>query len=151
MAEMLLKNEIKLHKIDTVSVSSAGVFAFPGNPPDRKMVDYLTEMGVPIGTHRSRQIKKGDVDSADLILVMEHNHKRIIEQLWPEVKAKVKLLGKFGPDSQFPEEIADPYGGSPSDYRLVQSQILLASRSLFKKLTHNHSKVRNEKNQDNSR
>ncbi len=138
MAEMLLKNEIKLHKSDNISVSSAGIFAFSGNLPDQILVDYLLEMGVPVEEHRSRQIKKGDVDWADLILVMEYNHERVIVELWPEAKNKVELLGKYISKSQDLDEIVDPYGGSPYDYRLAQSQIQLATRSLFKKLTLNH-------------
>ena len=134
LAEMLLKNEIESLELDNISTSSAGMFAYPGNPPDSEMVEYLTKMGIPIKDHESRQIAKEDVEWADNILVMEKEHTRMIEELWPEAEAKVELLGNYISDGQDADDIVDPFGRTPYHYRLAQSQITLAVRSLVKNL-----------------
>ena len=134
MAEMLLRNEIEQLKLDNISISSAGLLAYPGSPPDPKMVEYLSAMGITIQGHEARQITKDDVDWADLILVMERDHSSMIEILWPEAKGKVELLGRFISDGQNVDDIVDPYGKSSYYYRLAQSQINLAIRSLVKKV-----------------
>jgi len=134
LAEMLLKNEIRQHGTDNISVSSAGLFAYPGNPSDPKMEEYLSKTGVPFESHEARQITKEDVDWADYILVMERNHQRLIEDQWPEAKVKVELLGKYVSEDQIEDDVVDPYGGSPFHYRLAQSQITLAIKPLFKRL-----------------
>lgn len=134
LAEMLLKNEIESLELDNISTSSAGMFAYPGNPPDSEMVEYLTKMGIPIKDHESRQIAKEDVEWADNILVMEKEHTRMIEKLWPEAEAKVELLGNYISDGQDADDIVDPFGRTPYHYRLAQSQITLAVRSLVKNL-----------------
>ena len=96
--------------------------------------NYLSEIDVPIENHEARQITREDVDQADLILVMERNHLRIIEELWPGAEKKVELLGRYISTDQIVDDIIDPYGRSPYHYRLAQSQITLAIRSLIKRL-----------------
>lgn len=135
MAEMLLRNETEQLKLDNISISSAGLFAYPGSPPDPKMVEYLSAMGVSIKGHEARQITKDDVDWADLILVMEAEHAAMIERLWPEVKGKVELLGKYVSEGQtVVDDIPDPFGKSSYHYRLAQAQITLAIRGFVKKV-----------------
>lgn len=132
---MLLRNETEQLKLDNISISSAGLFAYPGSPPDPKMVEYLSGMGVSIKGHEARQITKDDVDWADLILVMEAEHARMIERLWPEVKGKVELLGGFVSEGQtVVDDIPDPFGKSSYYYRLAQAQITLAIRGFVKKV-----------------
>ena len=134
MAEMLLGNEIEQLRLDNISISSAGLFAYPGSPPDPKMVEHLLKMGISMKSHEARQITQDDVDWADLILVMEGDHARMIERLWPEVKDKVDLLGKFVSEGQTEDDIFDPFGKSSYHYRLAQAQITLAIRSFVKKV-----------------
>ena len=74
LAEMLLKNEVTQRSLEGVSVKSAGVLAYPGNPPDPRMVEFLDEQGIAAGDHSSRQIAKVEVDWADLIPVMQKEH-----------------------------------------------------------------------------
>ncbi len=140
LAEMLLKRELGDFNKDRFSISSAGLSAFPGSPPDDQMVSYLRKMGIFPETHRSRRITKEDVDWADLIMVMERYHVTRVQNLWPEVKGKVELLGRYIAGGQFADDIPDPFGRSPYHYRLAQSQITSAIRSLAKKLTANRVK-----------
>lgn len=57
LAEKLLKNEVERLRLDNISILSVGLFAYPGNPPDPKMVDYLSEKGIPVERHEATQIK----------------------------------------------------------------------------------------------
>jgi protein-tyrosine phosphatase len=135
LADMLFKHEIESHKMDNIYSSSAGLFASQGSPPDPKMVDYLLKKEIPVKRHEARQISRQDVEWADHILVMEKEHERMIEASWPDVKEKVELLGRFASGVQVADDVIDPFGRSPYHYRLAQSQITLAMRSLVKSLT----------------
>lgn len=105
-----------------VIVTSAGVGAPVGNPATQFAIAVGKELGVDLTSHRARQVDRNMIVAADLILVMEHEHRRIIREQVPEAEHKVRLLGGY-PDSE--EEIADPIGRSIEFYRSVA--ILLKS------------------------
>ncbi len=134
MAETLLRNEIEILKDDSISVASAGLYAYPGSPPDRRMIKYLLKMGITAKNHEARQITKQDVDWADLILVMEKEHKTALKELWPDVGVKLKRLGRYISEDQKTDDIIDPFGRSPYHYRLAQSQITLAIKNFVKSI-----------------
>lgn len=134
LAEMLLKNEIKKRNLQDIAVASAGTSAYPGRPADPKMIEYLAEKGVPVEDHEASVIKKQNVDWADLILVMEREHLMLIGEQWPEAKEKMNLLGMYISEDHIVDDVIDPFGRSPYHYRLAQSQISLAVRSIVEKL-----------------
>jgi protein-tyrosine phosphatase len=133
LAEKLLINE--LGSLKGVSVSSAGLYAFPGSPPDPVMVAYLLGKRVPAEGHSARQVRIEDIRWADMILVMQKDHAADLEKTWPEARAKTKLLGIYIAGALGGDDIVDPYGKSPYHYRLAQSQITLAVKALAKSLT----------------
>ena len=139
LAEALLRSELKALKVEEVSVLSAGLYAFPGSPPDPQMTAYLSSMGVSFEPHEARQMSKQELDWADLVLVMERRHEADLEKLWPEAKLKVELLGKYVAGG-WEDDILDPFGNSPYHYRLAQSQITLAVKSLAKGLVQNKNR-----------
>ena len=47
LAEMLLRHEIDRKNLKDVFVSSAGVLAAEGYPPDSKMIEYLLNLDIP--------------------------------------------------------------------------------------------------------
>lgn len=134
LAEKLLESEIKAREIHNISVSSAGLFAYPGNPPDPRVVEHLLQKGISAQGHVARQVSKEDVEWADHILVMEREHVRILREMWPDIQGKVELLGKFATGGLNEDEIIDPYGKSPYHYRLAQAQVTLAITSLLDRL-----------------
>lgn len=137
LAEMLFKNEIRRLKLKNISTLSAGLFAYLGQPPDSKMVHFLAEKGISSEKHESRKITKDHVDWADLILVMERDHAKTIESVWPGVKDRIELLGKFTSEGAIPDDVVDPFGKSPYHYRLAQAQITMAIGGLVKSLNLN--------------
>jgi len=134
LAEMLLRHEVETGTLSNISVSSAGLFAFPGNRPDPHMVEYLQKRGIEPEHHEARQMSREDIDWADLILVMEKEQKKIIEDRWPEAEGRVELLGRFSSGGPIVDDIVDPFGMSSYHYRLSQAQIAFAIESLVKRV-----------------
>lgn len=137
LAEMLFRQEIDTLGAGDIHVASAGLFALVGSPPDPHMVTYLLKQGTPVRWHEARQIRQEDVDWADLILVMEKEQERMIKEKWPQGKAKVEHLGGYASGGPVADDIVDPFGRLPYYYRLAQSQISLAVKSLAQILTRN--------------
>jgi protein-tyrosine-phosphatase len=132
LAEMLLRHEVRMAALMNISVSSAGLFAYPGNRPDPHMVEYLQKRGIDPGDHEAREMSKDDIDWADLILVMEKEQKEMIENRWPEAEGKVELLGRYSSGGPIASDIIDPFDRSLYHYRLSQAQISFAIESLVK-------------------
>ena len=104
MAEGLLRKALTTaNKVDC-HVSSAGLGALVGHPPDPKACQLMMEKGIDISSYRARQVNKEMIRKAELILVMETAHKIAIEESEPSAKGKVFRLGEWG---KF--DIPDPY------------------------------------------
>ena len=134
LAEALLRHEMQSLGKHDVHVGSAGLYAYPGSPPDSQMVDYLAKAGIAFEPHEARGMRREDAEWADLIVVMEKDHARTIETAWPEAGAKVELLGRYLSGDWTEDDILDPYRKSLYHYRLVQSQVSLAVRNLARRI-----------------
>ncbi|MFC1858068.1 low molecular weight phosphotyrosine protein phosphatase [Thermodesulfobacteriota bacterium] len=134
MAEKLMKHELRKQNITHIAVVSAGIIQLSGGSPDPKMVEYLLEQGISAENHQPRQINAQDVEWADFIFVMEQAHADWITTRWPDSADKVRLLGRFVSADQSADDIADPFGRSDFFYRLAQSQIMFAVKSVVDKL-----------------
>jgi protein-tyrosine phosphatase len=104
MAEGLLRYALETGNKDECFVSSAGLGALIGQPPDAKACQLMIEKGIDISEYRARQLNKEMIRKADLILVMELSHKIAIEESEPSARGKVFRLGEWG---KF--DISDPY------------------------------------------
>jgi protein-tyrosine phosphatase len=131
LAEMIMKHRLKQEGLNHVRVSSRGIYAFSGIPPDQEMIKFLEKQKIPYLEHASRQLSEEDVKWAHIIFVMEKGHKVIIENLWPDSRGKIRSLGSFIKGSHFEDDIPDPTGRSPYHYRLVQAQISMAVDGLM--------------------
>ena len=104
MAEGLLKQALTASGKDDCMVSSAGLGALIGRPPDTKACQLMMKKDIDISGYRARQLNKDMIRKADLILVMESSHKNAIEEFEPCAKGKVFRLGHWGD-----YDIPDPY------------------------------------------
>ena len=104
MAEGLLKHALAATNKGECVVSSAGLGALVGHPPDPKACQLMMKKGVDITGYRASQLNKEMIRKTDLILVMETAHKIAIEESEPSAKGKVFRLGEWG---KF--DIPDPY------------------------------------------
>jgi len=104
MAEGLFKQSLIVTDKPNCIVSSAGLGALVGHPPDPTACHLMMQKGVDISGFRARQLNQKMIRSSELILVMELNQKYILEENVPSARGKVFRLGEWG---KF--DIADPY------------------------------------------
>ena len=118
-----------------ISVSSAGIFANPGNIPEPFAVQVAREAGVDISSHRARLVNNDNLSWADIVLVMESGQREFISMAFPHHSAKVVLLGNFNHSQAGEGEIADPYGFSLEIHRTCFEEIRKAIDGLIQFLS----------------
>jgi protein-tyrosine-phosphatase len=91
----------------------------------------LTARGLDASTHRSREISREILESFDLVLTMENNHKEALQFEFQDLANRVFLLSEMV-EQNF--DIADPIGGSQSDYERTADQISQILRDGFDKI-----------------
>jgi len=97
-----------------VSVSSAGIGALVGESADPIAAKLMQGRGIDISDHRARQLTLEMVRSADLVLVMEEEHRQYIHAFSPATCGKVHGIGKW-----MDKDIPDPYKKSPEYFKYV--------------------------------
>lgn len=115
MAEAMLRAKFG----DSAEVCSRGIMA-TGAGASEESVQVMREMGYDISDHISRRLTQEDIESADLILTMTLNHKRIICTSVPDAKDKVFTLCEY---AGIKGNIDDPYGLGISEYRKCAEKI----------------------------
>jgi protein-tyrosine-phosphatase len=124
MAEGLMRERLGQEGGPDISVSSAGIFANPGNAPDPFAVHVAREAGIDISGHRARVVNNHNLRWADVVLVMESGQKGFISLTFPHQSVAVILLGHFSPSPRpAGGEIADPYGSTLEAYRACFEEI----------------------------
>jgi len=109
MAEGMLKQRLSNALTQAVTISSAGTHALHGNQAQPFAIQVMQRRGIDISEHRARLAGPALIRAADLIVVMEALHARMIRRTVLNVRAKVRLLSTFGPDPEL-KEIPDPMG-----------------------------------------
>ena len=123
MAETILKEKLKNSGMTDISVSSAGLMDMKGGRAREEALKIIGGLGVDISKHRSRHLAGDMVKEADMIIVMEADHRDKILSEYPDVKDKVFLLSSFGNQKGMETDIADPYGGTIFNYRVALREI----------------------------
>jgi protein-tyrosine phosphatase len=91
-------------RLPRARVRSAGLGALIGMPADPFAVQLLKAQGIDISKHRAEQITRQACLDADLILVMDGEQRRRVENLYPQVRGRVFKLGEYTKT-----DIPDPY------------------------------------------
>lgn len=107
MAEALLKRELPDR-----FVRSAGLSALIGNPAEPFAVRLMAEQGIDIAEHRAQQVSASLVGQAELILVMDFEQKKYIENHYVAARGKVFRLGEAAK-----VDIPDPYREGVESFR----------------------------------
>ena len=121
MAEYVMKDMINKRGLDRAfEVDSAATsreeIGNPIYPPARRK---LMDEGVPIGTHRARQVTKADYEYFDKIYLMDHWNLRNICRVLGLTEKQIELDGKI--EMLLPRDVADPWytGDFDATYRDV--------------------------------
>lgn len=85
-------------------VASVGLGALVGEPADAIARELMQQRGLPIEGHRARQINSEVCQRADLILVMDGEQRREIEERYLFASGKVFRLCEFSD-----QDVPDPY------------------------------------------
>lgn len=109
----------------TIDVDSAGTTPSPGAPVTETMRRLATNKGMAI-SGRSRQVDEEDLARADVVLALDRTIQKHLKSMWREPAPVIVLLGGYA-FSDSDAEIADPWGGSTSDYARVLEKIIVAA------------------------
>ena len=103
MAEGELRDRLQKRGLGGV-IESAGIGALVGRPADPTAVELMAARGVDISAHRARQLTPDLIRSFELILVMEAEQQRAVEDILPSARGRVHRIGRWG---NF--DVPDPY------------------------------------------
>jgi protein-tyrosine phosphatase len=116
MAEALLRHELR--EREEITVESAGLGAMVDWPAAEHAAELMSERGIDISSHRARQLTPELIHDADLILVMEAGHKKVIEAEDTTARGKVFRLGEWQD-----RDIQDPYRKPKTEFAKVLREI----------------------------
>ncbi|PJE78488.1 Low molecular weight protein-tyrosine-phosphatase Wzb [invertebrate metagenome] len=128
-AEFLLRQRIHEKRVGknedasqarAIQVSSAGLGALVNHKADVIASRIAESIGLDLSTHIARQLDREMVHQNDLILVMEEAHIRSVEQLAPEARGKVHLMGRWYNNIEIP----DPYRRGKAAYQRALDLII---------------------------
>lgn len=83
MGEYLIRQAAREADLE-LEVASSGISnEEEGNPIDRRAKKVLDELNINTSSHRAKQFTRADFDRYDLVLAMDTNHYRRLQQLAP--------------------------------------------------------------------
>ena len=125
MAEIILKNKLKLAGVSGVRVSSAGIYANAGEKMSKNSALALKQLGYKPYGFKSRQLDIDIVMKSDVIICMTESHKANLS-VFENVYTLAELTGG--------SDIVDPYGGDLSRYVKTSHQLEDACNILLNKI-----------------
>lgn len=99
-------------------VASAGLEALVGHPADPIACELMRERGISITDHEARQLDTEMCQRADLILVMDREQRRALEERYQFAIGKVFRLCEFTD-----QNVLDPYRAGRDAFRRALSLI----------------------------
>jgi protein-tyrosine phosphatase len=139
MAEVVLTERVAAAGLaDEVDVVSAGTGDWHvGKPMDRRAAALLTAHGYDAGRHRAQQFDVSWFDECDLILAMDGQNRRDLEELGVDRDEPERLLmfRDFDPRAGDDRDVPDPYYGDDDGFETVLAMITRTSDHLVSALT----------------
>jgi len=120
-AEAVLKHLIRQNNCeDRFEIASAGTHGYHvGDPPDPRAVQQAARRGIDMTGIRAQKVKPSDFDVYDLIIAMDREHMRFLQEMKPfSSKASLRLFTDFM-KSPASEDIPDPYYGDEKEFAAV--------------------------------
>ena len=114
MAEGLLQARLTRDEVrQDWQVASAGVWTVDGRPASAYAVEEMSQRGIDLNDHHSRNVTREMMSKADLVLTMTRSHTEALGAAFPAYAHKVYLLSEMTGQMY---DIADPYGGTRQEY-----------------------------------
>jgi RpiB/LacA/LacB family sugar-phosphate isomerase len=127
MAEALFRHAVR-ERTD-IEVASAGISAARGEPPSEDAVEACRKLNISLKKHRSQFLSKELVEWATHIFCMTSGHRTAIEDLFPHVIRKTRLVCEFDP--ALPKQVPDPIGQGLPAYLITRDTLRDAIPSLL--------------------
>ena len=113
-------------------VASAGLAAYPGQPPSAHTVSVLRDEGIDIGTFSSRPLTAQLVGEATHIFTMTLGHRDAVETQFAGAGDKTYLLCEFCPDEELlGRDVPDPIGMGREAYVITREILKKALPSVL--------------------
>jgi len=132
-AERLLKALLKKNRNTGIEVISRGFYASPNYEVPSKIKDFLTDNGADYENHTSTQLSQEDLDTSDLIFVMESPHLEMLLDNYPQYTDKIFLLLDYAYDKE--EDMPDPISKTGRAFNKIMEQLKKAVDEIYKKIT----------------
>lgn len=103
--------EARFRQMAPEGVRTASVgFIGPGRSPPEEALEVARQRGVDTGEHRSRVVTLGDVERADLIVLVDPAHGRQLRRRFRQASTPMVVLGDLDPRTPRTRSIPDPWG-----------------------------------------
>ena len=120
MAEGIARRIFSDCELQNYSFESFGTLDIGNSPPSDYAIRVCEKNHIDISSHRSQQIDFVSADNADVILVMEEEHKRWLEKRFGEkILDKTFLITEYGSEGDEHSEIDDPIGLDYDSYKNI--------------------------------
>ena len=118
-----------------ITVDSAGTANYhPGAPPDRRAQVAARRRAYDLSGLRARQVRDADFAAFDLILAMDRNNLRELQERAPGgARATLQLFLDYAPEQPV-REVPDPYYGGSGGFEQVLDLTEAAARGLLRRL-----------------
>ena len=118
-----------------LAVDSAGTAGYHvGEPPDPRTRAAAARRGYDLTAPRARIVEPADFERFDLVLAMDREILRVLQQRAPSTsQPRVRLFMEFAPEAG-PEDVPDPYYGGPNGFEEVLDLVETAARGLLEHL-----------------
>lgn len=128
MAEVMFRRMLEKKGFDEeYACSSAGIYAFEGDPATFEARTVIREYGLDLKEHSARVLDHEAIKNSYLLLTMTRDHKRMILDVYPETADKLFTLKEYAGYRQDDWDIGDPFGYDITVYRacLVELETVL--------------------------
>lgn len=94
IAEAAFRDQLQRDSLSGWTVSSAGTWTTPGQPPPAATVELARALGLDLSGHLTRLVDEPMLAAADAVLVMESGHKESLQVEFPKSQRKIHLLAE---------------------------------------------------------
>lgn len=127
MAQELLKQICP-----TIESFSRGLYADPSFAVPAKVLAFLAKHGITPDEHTPAPLQEQDLQTADIILLMEQRHLDKLVDRYAQYSDKMYLLNEFAFGQE--TDIADPISLSGKAFEKAATQLTLAIQAIAKQL-----------------
>ena len=118
-----------------LEIDSAGTHGYHvGEPPDRRAISAASRRSIDLAELRARRVQTDDFERFDLILAMDEENLRELQQrATPQYHSRIKLMMEYAPQTGR-RAVPDPYYGGAQGFEDVLDLLEEAAEGLLQEL-----------------